>query len=411
MLRIRKMQETQYSQALVAGIAAMVVTAAIAIISWYFFFPGERVIFVIAGENAGFFAQAVEEPVSTSVLSTGFFCTILGLAVSLGYSILHYRRQLAQRADISEVEIVAFHKRDFRNMLAWISMSVVTCLMVTLGTDLSFQLMGIIARETLFVPPAVAIIVSVGYVGLLAFSVSRWMLALLTIDILATGTLVLIVGVTLAILMTSYADWYENPFSVLGEFVRDDTGTIINERSALIFSYTFIAVGFLMLAYFLDMLKLFSIMVEYGHLQRRFSLLIFIVGCAGSVGMLLVGFVQDGFFHNMGAQAAGLAFVGMMLAIPWFVPTREGRDIRFVIFSAGLGVLSILLYVYHLLFPQYFNLLGMELAGISFTVIFLYTFTIHNLSYMESLDLPDVSHQAQEIRGTEEKAEGEAKAA
>jgi hypothetical protein len=100
----------------------------------------------------------------------------------------------------------------------------------------------------------------------------------------------------------------------------------------------------------------------------------------------------------------------MMLTIPWFVPTRQGRDKRFVAFSAGLGILLIFLYIYHLFFPENFNLLGMELAGLSFTVIFLYTFTVHNLSYMESLDLPDVSHQAQEIRSTE-KAETKTEAA
>jgi hypothetical protein len=400
-LRIRRIQEVEYTRALIAALVAAILTIIVALWFWFFQYPGERVFFVIAINEASqtFFSQGVnEETLSTSTLSLGFFCTLMSMAMTLAYSILHYRRMIAERADISEVEIVAFSRRDFRNILAWISMSVVLCLLVGLGTELGFQLMALVARKSLLVPPMVAVIISAGYIGLISFFVVHWMLGLMTIDILTMGLVVLLIGVIMAILLTTYADWYENPFSVLGEILPDDAGQATNSKSVLIFSYTFIAVGFLMLAYFLDMLKFFSIMVEYGHLPRIYALLVFGVGLLGSLGMMLVGFVPDGAFHDWGAQGAGAAFVGMMLLVPWFVPTRQGRDNRFVAFSTGLGILSILLYAYHLFAPQNFSLLGMELAGISFTVIFLYTFTVHSLSYMEGLDLPDVSTQAIEFR-------------
>jgi hypothetical protein len=401
-LRIRHVQEIEYATALVAALIAAILTIIIAIWLWFFQYSADRVFFVVATTqlpSETFFSQGVDEnTLSTSSLSLGVFCTLMSLAMSLAYSILHYRRMIAERADISEVEIVAFSKRDFRNLLAWISMSVVLCLLAGLGTELVFQLMAIIARKSLLVPPIVAVIISAGYVGVLSFFVVRWMLGLMTIDILTMGVVVLVVGVTMAILLTTYANWYENPFSVLGEILPDDAGLPTNTKSVLIFSYSFIAVGFLMLAYFLDMLKFFSIMVEYGHLKRIYSLLVFGVGLLGSLGMMLVGLAPDGPLHDWGAQGAGAAFVGMMLVVPWFVPTRKGRNNRFVAFSAGLGILSILLYGYHLFAPENFSLLGMELVGISFTVIFLYTFTVHSLSYMEALDLPDIANQALEIR-------------
>lgn len=399
MLYIRRVEEIQYSKALIAALVAALLTALIAIWLWFFQYRGDNIIFVLALEyQQGFFSQSV---VSVSPMSIGVFCTIMSLAIGLAYSILHYRRMIAQRADISEVEIVAFSKRDFRNSLAWLVMSVVLCLLLALGTELIFQLMALISRDTRLVPPLVAVIISTGYIGIIAFFLSRWMLGLLTIDILATGVFVLLVGIVMAILLTTYSDWYENPFSVLGELLRDESGTVINSSSARIFSSTFIVVSFLLLAYFLEMHKFFMIMVDYKQLARIFALIVLGLGLIGAVGLLLVGLVPDGMFHNLGAQGAGLGFVGMMLFIPWFVPTSKGRDYRFVAFSIGLALILIGLYIFHLSDKERFPLIGMELAGISFTVIFLYTFTIHSLAYMESLDLPDVSREAQALRGNQ----------
>ena len=241
------------------------------------------------------------------------------------------------------------------------------------------------------VPTPVAVLTAGVLVGLVSFTIVSWCEKLNVNSIGGFAILVLVVSLYLSIFFTT-SDW-SNAFSALGTnshglFVAGGNGSVG------LFRFTFVSMGFLVVAYVIDITYLYRSNSDMLHKHGgTIAVLTVALGVIIGLGANVVGFVpydSNPTLHNFGAMGAPLAAIALVALLYYAFPyhaEHSYRNNRRVVRLLGGGIIVVLLFVGTINFLKLGNgmitTLEAEFVFIFCLLLFLQVFSLYVTEFLD----------------------------